>query len=56
VKARGLASRRGDDYGEVRNISAGFLEGRMVVVVWTQTRHPPAHFKQTAQPPEAAPA
>jgi uncharacterized protein len=24
------------DYGEVRRISAGFLEGRMVVIVWTQ--------------------
>jgi uncharacterized DUF497 family protein len=24
------------DYGEVRPISAGFLEGRMVVIVWTQ--------------------
>jgi uncharacterized protein len=24
------------DYGEVRSISAGFLDGRMVVVVWTQ--------------------
>jgi len=24
------------DYGEVRQISAGFLEGRMVVIVWTQ--------------------
>jgi uncharacterized DUF497 family protein len=23
------------DYGEVRNVSAGFLNGRMVVVVWT---------------------
>jgi uncharacterized protein len=24
------------DYGEVRKISAGFLEGRMVVMVWTE--------------------
>jgi uncharacterized DUF497 family protein len=24
------------DYGEVRRISAGFLGGRMVVIVWTQ--------------------
>ncbi len=24
------------DYGEVRRISAGFLDGRMVVIVWTQ--------------------
>jgi uncharacterized protein len=24
------------DYGEVRQISAGFLEDRMVVIVWTQ--------------------
>ena len=24
------------DYGEVRQISAGFLDGRMVVIVWTQ--------------------
>jgi uncharacterized protein len=24
------------DYGEVRRISAGFLESRMVVIVWTQ--------------------
>jgi hypothetical protein len=31
------------DYGEVRSISAGFLEGRMVVVVLTQTRHQPSH-------------
>jgi hypothetical protein len=31
------------DYGEVRSISAGFLGGRMVVVVWTQTRHQPSH-------------
>src|SRR5277367_2516977 len=23
------------DYGEVRNVSAGFLDDRMVVVVWT---------------------
>jgi hypothetical protein len=24
------------DYGEVRRISAGFLDGRMVVIVWTE--------------------
>jgi uncharacterized DUF497 family protein len=24
------------DYGEVRRISAGFLDSRMVVIVWTQ--------------------
>jgi uncharacterized DUF497 family protein len=24
------------DYGEIRWISAGFLNGRMVVIVWTQ--------------------
>jgi uncharacterized DUF497 family protein len=24
------------DYGEVRRISAGFLDRRMVVIVWTQ--------------------
>ena len=24
------------DYGEVRQISAGFLDGRMVVIVWTE--------------------
>jgi uncharacterized DUF497 family protein len=24
------------DYGEVRNITVGFLDGRMVVLVWTQ--------------------
>jgi uncharacterized DUF497 family protein len=24
------------DYGEVRRISAGFLQGRMVVIVWTE--------------------
>lgn len=24
------------DYGEVRKISAGFLDGRMVVIVWTE--------------------
>jgi len=24
------------DYGEVRRISAGFFDGRMVVIVWTQ--------------------
>jgi uncharacterized protein len=24
------------DYGEVRRISAGFLDGRMVVIVWTR--------------------
>jgi uncharacterized protein len=24
------------DYGEVRRISAGFLESRMVVIVWTE--------------------
>jgi uncharacterized DUF497 family protein len=24
------------DYGEIRRISAGFLDGRMVVIVWTQ--------------------
>jgi uncharacterized protein len=24
------------DYGEVRRISAGFLDGQMVVIVWTQ--------------------
>jgi uncharacterized protein len=24
------------DYGEVRRVSAGFLGGRMVVIVWTQ--------------------
>jgi uncharacterized DUF497 family protein len=24
------------DYGEVRRISAGFLDGRMVVTVWTE--------------------
>ena len=30
------------DYGETRHISAGFLRGRMVVIVWTprgDTRH-----------------
>jgi len=30
------------DYGEMRNITAGFLRGRMVVLVWTlrgETRH-----------------
>jgi uncharacterized DUF497 family protein len=30
------------DYGEIRNITAGFLRGRMVVLVWTlrgETRH-----------------
>jgi uncharacterized protein len=30
------------DYGEIRNITAGFLRGRMVVMVWTlrgETRH-----------------
>jgi uncharacterized protein len=24
------------DYGEVRNITVGFLDGRMVVLVWTK--------------------
>jgi uncharacterized DUF497 family protein len=24
------------DYGEVRRVSAGFLDDRMVVIVWTQ--------------------
>jgi uncharacterized protein len=24
------------DYGEIRQISAGFLDNRMVVIVWTQ--------------------
>jgi uncharacterized DUF497 family protein len=35
------------DYGEARRISAGILDGRMVVIVWTQTRHgPPHHFDE----------
>jgi hypothetical protein len=33
VKAQGLASRRGDDYGKVRNISAGFLTAGLAVVL-----------------------
>jgi uncharacterized DUF497 family protein len=35
------------DYGEVRQISAGFLDRRMVVIVWTQrgtSRH--VHFNE----------
>ncbi|WP_244640319.1 BrnT family toxin [Aureimonas glaciei] len=31
------------DYGESRMISAGYLDGRMVVIVWTLGEENPAH-------------
>jgi uncharacterized DUF497 family protein len=53
------------DYGEVRQISAGFLGDRMVVIVWTQrgtSRHiismrywPWQRRKTLAQKPSASP-
>jgi uncharacterized protein len=33
------------DYGEVRRISAGFLDRRMVVIVWTQVARAAMSFR-----------
>jgi len=35
------------DYGEIRFITAGHLDGRLVVMVWTQPgRRPARHFDE----------
>jgi uncharacterized protein len=34
------------EYGEVRRISAGLLDGRMVVIVWTQRGTSRHHFNE----------